>query len=52
MTMTREALSEIQRDKTVADKMMDIPYDDTQLYSLCRLKIMVVTFEQKLKAPN
>ena len=50
--MTREALSGIQRDKTMADKMMYIPYDDTQIYPFCRLKIMVVTLEQKPKAPN
>ena len=28
----------ISRDKTMGDKFMYIPYDDTQEYRLCRLK--------------
>ena len=32
------------RNKTMADKMMYIPNDDTQNYSFFRLKFMVVTF--------
>ena len=30
----------IQRDKTIADKLMYIPNDDTQNYLFCRLKLV------------
>ena len=32
-------------NETIADKWMYIPNDDTQKYSLCRLKLVVETFE-------
>ena len=35
----------IKRDKTIADKFMYIPNDDTQNYPFCRLQIVVETFE-------
>ena len=35
----------IQRDKTIANKLMYIPNEDTQNYLLCRLKLVVETFE-------
>ena len=34
----------IYRDKTMADKLMYIPNDDTQYYHFCILKIVVEMF--------
>ena len=34
-----------QRDKTLADKSMYIPNDDTQNYPFCTLKLVVETYE-------
>ena len=31
--------------KTMADKLMNIPSDDTQNYPFCRLKLVVELFE-------
>ena len=38
----------ISRDKTMADKLMYIPIDDTQNYSLCTLELVIETFNTKL----
>ena len=35
----------IQRDKTIGNKLMYIPNEDSQNYPLCRLKLVVETFE-------
>ena len=35
----------IEGDKTMADKLMYILYDDNQNYPFCRLKLVVETFE-------
>ena len=35
----------IQRDKTIADKLIYISNDDTQNYPFCRLQSVVETFE-------
>ena len=35
----------IEREKTMADKLMYIPNDDTEYYPFCRLKLVVETFE-------
>ena len=32
-------------DKTMADKLMYIPNDDTEIYPFCRFKLLVKTFE-------
>ena len=34
-----------QRDKTMADKVMYIPNDDTQNYPFCRSQLVVESFE-------
>ena len=36
----------------MADKLMNIPNDDTQKYFFCRLKLAVETIEQQLNDPN
>ena len=33
----------------MADKLIYIPYDDTQNYTFCRLKLVIETFEHELK---
>ena len=35
----------IQRDKTMADKLIYIPNDAIQNYPFCKLKLVVETFE-------
>ena len=40
-----QVLSEILRDKTMADKSMYIPNHETQNYPVCRLQLLVETFE-------
>ena len=35
----------VERDKTMADKLMYITNGDTQNYPFCRLKLVVETFE-------
>ena len=39
-----EAIRDL-RDKTMADKLMCIPNDETQIYPFCRLKLVVETFQ-------
>ena len=34
----------IQREKTITDKLMYIPNDDTQNYPFCKLQLVVETF--------
>ena len=36
----------ILRDKTIADKLMYIPSNDTQNYPFCRLQLVVETFNE------
>ena len=36
----------------MAEKLMNIPNDDTQNYSFCRLQLMVKTFGQSTKWTN
>ncbi len=38
-------MSGILRDKTMADKLIYIPNDDTKKYPFCRFKLVVETFE-------
>ena len=33
------------KDRTMADKLLYIPFDDTQIYPFCILKLVVETFE-------
>ena len=33
----------------IADKLMDMPNDDTQNYTVCRLQLVVETFEHSTK---
>ena len=35
----------ITRDKTMADKLMYIPNDDIKNYNICRIELVVETFE-------
>ena len=44
-TNPKVKLPGISRDKTMTDKLMYIPNDDTQNYPFCRLKLVVETFE-------
>ncbi len=42
----------ISRDKTMTDKLMYIPNDDTQNYLFCRLQLVIVgTFRHLLNQP-
>ena len=45
-------VSGIKRDKTMADKSMYIPNDDTQNYLFWRLQLMVEKFEHQLNKPT
>ena len=45
-TQTRTSTPGILRYKTMANKLMYIPNDDTQNYLFCRLQYMVGTFGQ------
>ena len=36
----------------MSDKLVYIPNDDTQNYSLCRLQLVVETFETQLNKPT
>ncbi len=45
-------LSGILRDKTMADKMMYIPNDDTQNLTICRLQLVVETIVHSTKLTN
>ena len=42
----------ILREKTMADKLIYIPNDDTQNYPLCRLQFVVETLATQLNLPN
>ena len=42
----------VLRDKTMADKLMYIPNDDTNNYPFCRLKLVVETFEYTTESTN
>ena len=44
--------SGIWRDKTIADKLMYIPNDDTQNYFICRLWLVFLTFGHSTKWTN
>ena len=37
------------RDKTMADKLMYIPNDDTNNYPFCRLKLLVQSLDTHVK---
>ena len=39
-------------DKTMADKLMYIPNDNTQNYHFCRIKLMVAKFDHSTKLTN
>ena len=39
-------LAGIQKDKTMAFKLMYIPNDDAQIYPFCRLQLVVKKFGQ------
>ena len=39
------SVSGIYGVKTMSEKLLYIPYDDTQNYPLCRLQLVVGTFE-------
>ena len=41
--------SVIKRDKTLADKFMNISNDDTKNYPFCRLFLVAETFEHSTK---
>ena len=42
----------IQRDETIANKLMYIPNDDTQNYLFCSLKLVVEMFEHVFEVPK
>ena len=44
-SLTPGNISRISKDKTMADKLMYIPNDDTQNYPFCRLKFVVEMFQ-------
>ena len=39
-------------DKTMADKFMYIPNDDTLNYHICRLQLVVKTFRHSINEPT
>ena len=46
--LSRDLQLRDQRDKTMADKLMYIPNDDSQNYPICKLKLVVETLNTEL----